>query len=164
MKRISRIDHDRTHGYFVRVYRDTWVGNRSFSDGVYGGEARALAAAEKWSSIVEAELPPIPERPVHRKASFRSRSDGARSGLRYYDVYLPEVEGKGFETHKLYFKNLDEQKRMRERAKDMVDARNDELTTAFTRAMVEWTPERERLLSEIRQAFPELKAMPLEVA
>lgn len=55
---ISRIDHGRTHGWFIRLgWRSTKKGTRPkfvsfFGDFSYGGKAKALAAAEKWVRFV----------------------------------------------------------------------------------------------------------------
>lgn len=51
---ISRIDHRRTHGYFIRLgYQTTKTGVRArfvsfFGDVSYGGKRKALEAARAW--------------------------------------------------------------------------------------------------------------------
>jgi hypothetical protein len=53
---IVRVDSNRTHGYVVRIgYVRSRPGDRwraryraYFGDKMYGGKARALAAAERW--------------------------------------------------------------------------------------------------------------------
>lgn len=51
---ISRIDHRRTHGFFIRLgYQTTKTGVRArfvsfFGDVTYGGKRKALAAAQAW--------------------------------------------------------------------------------------------------------------------
>ena len=55
---ISRIDHRRTHGYFIRLgYQTTKTGVRArfvsfFGDVSYGGKRKALTAAKAWVTHV----------------------------------------------------------------------------------------------------------------
>lgn len=55
---ISRIDHRRTHGFFIRLgYQTTKSGVRArfvsfFGDVTYGGKRKALAAAQAWVRYV----------------------------------------------------------------------------------------------------------------
>ena len=58
MKGISRIDSKHTHCWFVRIYRDGKVHSKSFSDGVYGGKAKSLKAAQEYKEEYEREHPP----------------------------------------------------------------------------------------------------------
>ena len=45
---ITRMDHGNTHGWWVRVYKDSKpVESKLFSDGVYGGKAKAKAMAQE---------------------------------------------------------------------------------------------------------------------
>lgn len=50
---ITRLDYARTHAWWVRIYRkDPKLGrvchSKVFSDGVWGGKAKALIAARQW--------------------------------------------------------------------------------------------------------------------
>jgi len=58
MKGISRIDSKSTHGWFVRVYRDSKVHAKFFSDGVHRGREAALQIACAYRDSYERENPP----------------------------------------------------------------------------------------------------------
>ena len=58
MKGISRIDSNHTHGWFVRVFRSGQTHSKMFSDGVYGGQEKALKAAIKYKDEYERKHPP----------------------------------------------------------------------------------------------------------
>lgn len=48
-KYITRIDHRNTHGWYVRVLKDSQpYRQKLFSDGVYGGKRKALHAAKAY--------------------------------------------------------------------------------------------------------------------
>lgn len=70
MRYITRVDTEKNHCFFVRFQRTTRTGRRfnaavkSFSDGVLGGKAAALAAAQKWRDETERELAPPQSREV----------------------------------------------------------------------------------------------------
>lgn len=53
---ITRIDHKRTHGYYVRVRWKHVTRSKMFSDGKYGDRLSALAAAIEWRDRVTREL------------------------------------------------------------------------------------------------------------
>lgn len=60
---ITRMDHGRTVGYWVRIYRNDDEGNRRchskmFSDGVWGSKRKALAAARSWRDKLLRKLRP----------------------------------------------------------------------------------------------------------
>lgn len=59
---ISRLDYGRTHGWWVRFQRGEREGKRrviqkSFSDRLYGGKRKALAAAIAWRDRAAPGLP-----------------------------------------------------------------------------------------------------------
>lgn len=58
MKGVSRIDSGGTHGWFVRVFRDTKVHSKMFSDGVNGGRDKALQAAMAYREEYVRQHPP----------------------------------------------------------------------------------------------------------
>lgn len=70
MKGISRMDHGRTHGWFVRAYRNYKVYSKLFSDRKFGGKTKALAEAKTFLAQLTAE---IAKEPVVRKP-FRTRA------------------------------------------------------------------------------------------
>ena len=47
-KHITRLDYQKTHGWWVRIRRKSNPCSKLFSDGVYGGRDKALAAAIAW--------------------------------------------------------------------------------------------------------------------
>ncbi|NQT71798.1 MAG: hypothetical protein HQ553_03385 [Chloroflexi bacterium] len=58
MKGISRIDSNHTHGWFVRVFLNAQTHSKMFSDGVHGGQDKALKAAIKYKDEYERKHPP----------------------------------------------------------------------------------------------------------
>lgn len=161
---ISRVDSGNTHGYFARVYRDDWVGNRSFADRRYGGKEKAKAAARRWVTLAEAALPIIPARPVMREATVTVYQDERRpKHLRYYQVYLPQSnEPNGeWKTEKLYFTTLDGQAKQREKAQDLVNQQNARLKLMYRNSLIFWKMERDQIIFEIERIWPEVKKMPV---
>jgi hypothetical protein len=62
MRNITRLDYDRTHGWWVRLYRTDAAGDKNcmsqmFSDGVHGGKRKALRRAIAWRDEMLALLP-----------------------------------------------------------------------------------------------------------
>lgn len=60
---ITRMDYERTHGYWVRIYRTEYDGTKRcyskyFSDGTNGGKRKALVAARKWRDAQSKKLRP----------------------------------------------------------------------------------------------------------
>lgn len=47
-KHITRLDHQNTHGWWVRIRRKSNPCSKLFSDGVYGCKQKALEAAIDW--------------------------------------------------------------------------------------------------------------------
>lgn len=156
---VSRVDSNRTHGYFARVYRADWVGSRSFADRRYGGPEAAERAANKWVKIADERLPVIPPKPVRKTATVHVRADAKGEGLRYYDVYLPSVIDESWTTEKFYFKDLDEQARSRERAYRRVENQNQALWSAYMQTLSAWQIVRRRSMEEILKLWAEIKTM-----
>lgn len=154
--RISRIDSGSTHSFFARVYRDTWVGSRSFADGRYGGPVNARRAAERWVKMADDRLPTIPPKPILRKATSKIYPDERRPNLRYYNVYLPEPAGE-WKIEKLYYTTLDGQKKQSAKAHNLIAVQNDLLKTAFNQELAAWKKERDRIMDEIERVWPEVK-------
>ncbi len=48
LKHITRLDYQKTHGWWVRIRRKSNPCSKLFSDGVYGGRDQALQAAIQW--------------------------------------------------------------------------------------------------------------------
>ncbi len=48
LKHITRLDYQKTHGWWVRIRRKSNPCSKLFSDGVYGGRDKALEAALTW--------------------------------------------------------------------------------------------------------------------
>lgn len=153
-KPVSRIDSKRTHGWFARVYRAEWVGNKSFSDLRYGGRAVAEAAAWKWVRLVDNRLPVIPPKPVLKKATFRLRKNERD---RYYDVYLPRP-GKGKpQFRRLYFNVLADMQKQGENAHRLVEEQNARLLEAYQLSYVAWKRAHDRIMQEILRMWEKVK-------
>lgn len=64
---ITRLDYGKTFSWWVRIQR--WKNgklknvNRVFSDGVHGGEAKALKAAKAWRDMLLPLHPPAKRKP-----------------------------------------------------------------------------------------------------
>jgi hypothetical protein len=58
---ITRVDHEpsRTHAWRVTIQRQGKVHVGHFSDGVYGGKAKALTAAKRFRDEIVAKHPPL---------------------------------------------------------------------------------------------------------
>lgn len=48
LKHITRLDYQKTHGWWVRIRRKSNPCSKLFSDGIYGGRDKALEAAKAW--------------------------------------------------------------------------------------------------------------------
>jgi AP2 domain len=61
---ITRVDHDRsrTHAWRVTIQRQGKIHVGHFSDGVYGGKQKALAAARRFRDQLVAKHPPLSRR------------------------------------------------------------------------------------------------------
>lgn len=70
MKGISRMDHGRTHGWFVRAYRNYKVYSKLFSDKKFGGKGKALTEAKSFLAILTEQ---VAKEPSTRKP-FRTRA------------------------------------------------------------------------------------------
>jgi hypothetical protein len=153
-KPVSRIDSKRTHGWFARVYRAKWVGNKSFADLSYGGREVAESAAWKWVRWVEKRLPVIPPKPVLKKATFRMRKN---EHDRYYDVYLPSP-GKGKpQFRRLYFNVLADMQTQGENAYRLVQEQNVRLLEAYQLSYVAWKRAHDRIMQEILSMWEKAK-------
>jgi hypothetical protein len=84
LRNITRLDHGRTHGWWVRFQRalkpngSRAVVSKCFSDGLLGGKRKALAAAMAWRDRTARKLPP----------PNPSRHDDFRPGYGYVKRYL----------------------------------------------------------------------------
>ncbi len=94
---ITRMDYARTHGWWVRIYRNCDAKQKNctsqmFSDSVYGGKRKALARAIAWRDEMLALLPP-------KKRSGAARPPGygyvvSYEGSRRWTAWL-RTEGRG---------------------------------------------------------------------
>lgn len=57
LKHITRLDYQKTHGWWVRIRRKSNPCSKLFSDGVYGGRDKALNAAIAWRNEKLADAP-----------------------------------------------------------------------------------------------------------
>ena len=63
MHHITRLDYQKTHGWWVRIKRYPETYSKLFSDGVWKGKDKALEAAIEWRDQKLQELPLRTERP-----------------------------------------------------------------------------------------------------
>jgi hypothetical protein len=76
---ITRMDHGNTHGWWVRVYKDSKpVESKLFSDGVHGGKDKAKKKAQKHrDSVVEKyKIVPVSMRKTREHSVDRRSTSG----------------------------------------------------------------------------------------
>ncbi len=73
-RNISRVDTGSTHGFQVRMMRRGYVTEKFFSDSIFGGKRKALAAARELRDELEAESPRYSRKQVARFKSPRNTS------------------------------------------------------------------------------------------
>ncbi len=89
---ITRMDHGNTHGWWVRVYKDSKpVESKLFSDGVHGGKLKAKKLAQEHRDLVVKKHKVIP---VHLRKT-REHSVDKRSTSGIVGVTLSVVEKAG---------------------------------------------------------------------
>lgn len=89
---ITRMDHGNTHGWWVRVYKDSKpVESKLFSDGVYGGKEKAKKEAQAHRDKVVSKHKIVP---VHlRKTREHSVDRRSTSGLVGVTLSVTEKDG-----------------------------------------------------------------------
>jgi len=55
-RNITRMDHEKVRGYWVRVVKDGKLYQKLFSDGQYGGKRRAMEAARDYRDEIRQRL------------------------------------------------------------------------------------------------------------
>lgn len=76
---ITRMDHGNTHGWWVRVYKDSKpVESKLFSDGVHGGKEKAKRQAQSHRDAIVAKhkIVPVHMRKTHEHSVDRRSSSG----------------------------------------------------------------------------------------
>jgi hypothetical protein len=86
---ITRVDHERsrTHAWRVTIQRQGKVHVGHFSDGVYGGKQKALAAAKRYRDDLLAKHPPLSRKDY---CSILRRNN--RSGLAGVSYHAEVIE------------------------------------------------------------------------
>jgi hypothetical protein len=81
---ITRVDNpvSRTHGWLVTIQRRGTIYRRQFSDGVFGGKAKALAEAKAYRDSVVASNPPFSRR-EHAEIRKKNNKSGVVGVCRY---------------------------------------------------------------------------------
>lgn len=74
LRGISRI-HSKGAGWLVRLYRNTRVITKLFSDGVYGGPDKSLLAAKAYYRQAQIDFP-VQEKPPFRETPLRNNTSG----------------------------------------------------------------------------------------
>lgn len=67
LKGISRIQSRGAGGWLVRLYRNTKVVSKLFSDGVFGGASQSLDAAQAYYRQLQLQFPPEARSPFREK-------------------------------------------------------------------------------------------------
>jgi hypothetical protein len=70
LKHITRLDYQKTHGWWVRIRRKSNPCSKLFSDGVYGGRDKALETAIAWRDEKLADAP---------KQTFRTSESSSKT-------------------------------------------------------------------------------------
>ena len=76
---ITRMDHGNTHGWWVRVYKDSKpVESKLFSDGVYGGKEKAkkMAQAHRDKIVKKYKIVPVSMRKTREHSVDRRSTSG----------------------------------------------------------------------------------------
>lgn len=64
LQHITRLDYQKTHGWWVRIRRKSNPCSKLFSDGVHGGKEEALAKAIAWRDEKLKDAPKLASRTV----------------------------------------------------------------------------------------------------
>lgn len=90
---ITRVDHEpsRTHAWRVTIQRQGKVHVGHFSDGVYGGKNKALAAAKGFRDKLVASHPPLSRKDYCSILRRNNRSGYA--GVSYHAELVPTDKG-----------------------------------------------------------------------
>lgn len=89
---ITRMDHGNTHGWWVRVYKDSKpVESKLFSDGVHGGKLKAKKLAQEHRDLIVKKHKIVP---VHLRKT-REHSVDKRSSSGMVGVTLSVAEKAG---------------------------------------------------------------------
>lgn len=93
-RNISRVETGATCGYQVRLKRGSQSWSKLFSDGVWGGKRRALAAAREYRDELEEQTKHLASR---KSAALKNkgRTETKRAGVRFVVQYEPE-SAKGY--------------------------------------------------------------------
>ncbi len=93
IKNITRIDNDinRTHAWLVQVQRNYFNTIKMFSDGVYGGKRKALAAAKEFHAQVLAAVPGYDYLHHIRSVVRRNTTSGIPGVGRYDPIVNPNT-------------------------------------------------------------------------
>jgi len=153
------VDSGNTHGYFARIYRDGWVGSKSFADKKYGGRKQAVKAAWDWWELAEVRLPKIPEKPVLRTATVYEREEKRRAELWYFDVYTPPTENEDTWSTKFYFGPNSGRTRedAQAGANQLAEERNLFLRNTFRNDLADWEENRDLIMGKVLELWPEVK-------
>jgi len=100
LKHIYRIDHakSRTHSWLVTVQRRGRIYHRHFTDAVYGGKRKALAAAKVYRDSLIASL-----RPLTRLERCRIKKRNNRSGISGVTKIETWEQNRGRRYHRRYW-------------------------------------------------------------
>ena len=90
---ITRMDHERsrTHAWRVTIQRRGKIHVGHFSDGVYGGRQKALAAAKKYRDKLVAKNPPLSRRQYC--SILRKNNRSGLAGVSYHSELIETGHG-----------------------------------------------------------------------
>lgn len=100
---ISRLDHNNTHGFQVRVVRRGVEHSKMFSDGVHGSRELAHERAKEYEAKLIRELPPVPRERFKPQAnnssgivgvtkSYAQHRKGSVGGSYYWQTTFIDLE------------------------------------------------------------------------
>lgn len=93
LKNIKRIDNDKnsTYAWVVQVQRNYCITWKMFSDGIYGGKRKSLAAAKEFKEQVLADVPSYEYHHHLRTIVRRNNTSGIPGVGRYESINNPNT-------------------------------------------------------------------------
>ncbi|MBV6476330.1 MAG: hypothetical protein MOGDAGHF_01920 [Rhodocyclaceae bacterium] len=93
---VTRVDNEssRTHGWLVTIQRRGVIFRKQFSDGVFGGKTRSLAAAKAYRDEIVAKHPPLSKR-EHAEILKKNNKSGVVGVCRYCAAVASGTAGTG---------------------------------------------------------------------
>ncbi|MEN8141377.1 MAG: AP2 domain-containing protein [Thermodesulfobacteriota bacterium] len=88
-RNISRIDHNKTHGWYARVMHNGTQRSKLFSDQKNGGRGAALLCAMTWRDRIKSEMGiPVTDKHIQGKANTNTGVVGVRFNEKENKYYV----------------------------------------------------------------------------